>query len=217
VLISGISFQHCLNPNLNGGAVSAVGSSIAVFSCSFVNCSAASGGAIAVMSSSGPLHGSSLVVTNSSFIGNSAKGGLSGCPSDTTQSHMPCSTWGGAVAAFDILNVTVSGCKMHSNSARAVVPDLFLHKSASRNAVSGGGCVSLLFYGNTSGSVVHFTENTFEQCTVEVSSDANVFVGNGMFCLMAAVRSSRAQCLILSRLRRRLVYLLWPVGCIATS
>ena len=41
VTITGISFENCLNPNSNGGAVSASGSNVVVSHCSFINCSAA--------------------------------------------------------------------------------------------------------------------------------------------------------------------------------
>jgi hypothetical protein len=116
VSITGVAFQACSNPNATGGAVSANGSSVAVTQCSFVNCSAASGGAMSV---SGPGSGLYLSVQNSSFTANSANGGLAACPADATQ---PCSTWGGAVAAFGILNVTVSGCRMGNNTAQAYVP-----------------------------------------------------------------------------------------------
>ena len=192
VTITGISFENCFNPNSNGGAVSAYGSNVVVSRCSFINCSAASGGAIAATALMGPSQGLFLNVHNSSFFGNSANGGLSACPSDAEQPNQPCSTWGGAVAAFDMLNVTVSGCKMEANRARATVPTTSLQQHASRNAVSGGGCVSVLFYGNASGSVVQVSGNTFEQCVVDVSSTANVslvmdtealFLSISAFCL----------------------------------
>mgnify|MGYP000619047344 CR=1 FL=1 len=121
VTITGISFENCFNPNSNGGAVSAFDSNVEVSRCSFKSCSAASGGAIAARSLMGPNQGLFLTVHNSSFWGNSANGGLSGCPSDIGQPNQPCSTWGGAVAAFDMLNVTVSGCRMEANKARATV------------------------------------------------------------------------------------------------
>ena len=38
VTITGVTFQHCSNAKGNGGAVSAVDSSVAVSQCSFVNC-----------------------------------------------------------------------------------------------------------------------------------------------------------------------------------
>jgi len=179
VTITGISFENCFNPNSNGGAVSAFGSNVVVSRCSFINCSAASGGAIAATAPMGPSQGLFLNVHNSSFFGNSANGGLSGCPSDAEQPNQPCSTWGGAVAAFDVLNVTVSGCRMEANKAWATVPTTSLQQNASRNAVSGGGCVSVLFYGNASGSLVLVSGNTFDQCVVDVSGIANVHVGNG--------------------------------------
>ena len=83
------------------------------------------------------------------------------------------------MAAFDMLNVTVSGCRMGANKARATVPTTSLQQNASRNAISGGGCVSVLFYGNASGSVVLVRGNTFYQCLVDVSLTDNVRVGNG--------------------------------------
>jgi hypothetical protein len=173
VAISGITFVNCTNADSDGGAVSARGSSVTVSQCSFINCSAASGGAISVAG-----HGSAvfLNVQDSSFFGNSAHGGLSGCPSASSE---PCSTWGGAIAAFEVFDVSVSGCTMLANNARASVPPASLQLNASRNAVAGGGCVSVLFYGNASGSSVRFIGNKFEQCTVDVSSADNVDLGNG--------------------------------------
>ena len=83
------------------------------------------------------------------------------------------------MAAFDVLNVTVSGCRMEASKARATVPTTSLQQNASSNALSGGGCISVLFYGNASGSVVVVSGNTFDQCVVDVSSTANVRLGNG--------------------------------------
>jgi hypothetical protein len=179
VTIAGISFENCFNPNSNGGAVTAYDSNVVVSFCSFVNCSAASGGAIAAMAPMGLSRGLFLHIYNSSFFGNSANGGLSGCPSDTGQHNRPCSTWGGAVATFDVSNVTISGCKMEANKARATVSTTSLQENASRNAVSGGGCVSVLFHGNTSHPVLFVSGNTFQQCVVDLLPTANVIVGNG--------------------------------------
>jgi len=113
---TGVTFQACSNPNATGGAMFANGSSVVVSQCSFMNCSAASGGAMSV---SGPGGGLYLSVQDSNFTGNSANGGLVSCPANATQ---PCSTWGGAVAAFEMLNVTVSGRRMVNNTAQASVP-----------------------------------------------------------------------------------------------
>jgi hypothetical protein len=170
--------------------VSASGSSVAVTQCSFVNCSAASGGAMSV---SGPGSGLYLSVQNSSFTANSANGGLAACPADATQ---PCSTWGGAVAAFGILNVTVSGCSMGHNTAQAYVPasapqyQYFPQYAdiAGGNAVAGGGCVSVVFPGNASGCSVSVIDNAFVQCSVSVSGSNGVYVGNGI------VNAWRLQC-----------------------
>jgi hypothetical protein len=174
VTISGITFLNCSNNNSNGGAVSARGSSVHVSQCSFINCSAASGGAISVAG-----HHKTIVfnVQNSSFFGNSANGGLIGCSSTSSE---PCSTWGGAIAAFEVFDVSVSGCIMVRNNAKAAVPPTSPQLNASRNALAGGGCVSVLFFGNASGSSVRFIGNKFEQCTVDVSSGDNVDLGNGI-------------------------------------
>jgi hypothetical protein len=179
VSITGVAFQSCSNP-IAGGAVSAIGSSVAVSQCSFMNCSAASGGAMSV---SGPGGGLYLSVENSNFTGNSANGGLAGCPADQTQ---PCSTWGGAVAAFEMLNVTVSGCMMIGNIAQASVPtsapqyqNYPMFSIAGGNAVAGGGCVSVVFAKNTSGSSVRVSDSTFLQCTVALSGNNGVIDGNG--------------------------------------
>ena len=176
VTITGVTFQHCSNASGNGGAVSAVDSSVAVSQCSFVNCSAASGGA---MSATGRGGGMFLRVENSNFSGNSAVGGLIGCPPGS-QSSEPCSTWGGAIAAFEILNVSVTGCSMADNSAVANVPMTSLQSTLSRNAVAGGGCVSVLFRGNCSAFVLHMSGNSFLRCAVQVSRSRNIRVGNGM-------------------------------------
>jgi hypothetical protein len=74
---------------------------------------------------------------------------------------------------------------MVSNNARAHVPLTSLQYGASKNALAGGGCVSILFFGNASQASVHASNNVFDQCTVEVSSGQNVIAGNGMsswFC-----------------------------------
>jgi len=190
VSITGVTFQACYNPNATGGAVSANGSSVVVSQCSFMNCSAASGGAMSV---SGPGGGLYLSVQNSNFTGNSANGGLASCPVDAMK---PCSTWGGALAAFEMLNVTVSGCRMVNNTAQASVPKSapqyqhFRMFSYGGNAVAGGGCVSVLLSGNISGSSVHISDNTFLQCRVTVSYNNGVFVGNGMPAACIAARAA---------------------------
>lgn len=184
VTIVGVTFQSCSNPTSNGGAVSANGSSIVVSQCSFINCSAASGGAMSV---TGPGAGLFLSVQTSNFTRNSANGGLSGCPADAAQ---PCATWGGAIAAFEMLNVSISGCTMIENSAQASVPTSSPQYRASQNAVAGGGCVSVLFSGNASGSSVNVSGSMFLQCAVAVAVGNNVNVGNGTGCACAAVRCS---------------------------
>jgi hypothetical protein len=175
VTITGLTFQNCINANANGGAVSAVASSVALSHCCFINCSAANGGA---MSATGGRRGLFLRVESSTFIQNSAVGGLIGCPSDTRSSE-PCSTWGGAVAAFDMWNVSVVGCTMAKNIAVAAVPSNSPNRGLSRNAVAGGGCVSLLFRGNASTSTLRVINSSFLRCEVDVSSSRNIFVGNG--------------------------------------
>jgi hypothetical protein len=176
VTITGVTFQHCSNPNGNGGAVSAVDSSVAVSQCRFVNCSAANGGA---MSATGRGRGTFLRVQNSNFSGNAAVGGLIGCPTGS-QSNEPCSTWGGAIAAFEIVNVSVTGCSMTDNAAVADMPTTSPQSGLSRNAVAGCGCVSVLFRGNCSAFMLHMSGNSFLRCTVDVSRSRNIVVGNGM-------------------------------------
>jgi len=191
VNISGVIFQACSNPSATGGAVSASGSSVIVSQCSFINCSAASGGAMSV---SGPGGGLYLSVQNSNFTGNSAIGGLASCPANARQ---PCSTWGGAVAVFEILDVTVSGCRMVANTAQASVPTsapqyqyIPSYDTAGGIAVAGGGCVSVLFSGNASGPSVRVSDSTFLQCTVTLSLNNGVFVGNGMPDACSAARAA---------------------------
>ncbi len=175
VMIMGVTFQHCANKDGNGGAVSAVGSSVTVSRCCFINCSAASGGAISATGDGSSLF---LLVENSTFSRNSAVGGLIGCPTGTRSSE-PCSTWGGAVAAFEMWNVSVVGCSMSDNSAVAVVPTDSPQIGLSRNAVAGGGCVSLLFRGNSSASTLRIVNSSFLRCEVDVSNSSGIVVGNG--------------------------------------
>jgi hypothetical protein len=167
VYMTGIIFQNCSNPITNGGAVSAVGSSVAVSQCSFFNCRAVSSGAIFVR---GPGNSLFLSVQNSYFSCNSANGGSAGCPAISTQ---PCSSWGGAVAAFEVFNVTVSGCTMVDNQAVArSFPQIF-------SSVAGGGCLSLLFQGNATGTAVLIRGNVFRRCVVTVPSI--ITRGNGVY------------------------------------
>jgi hypothetical protein len=179
VNITGVTFQSCSNPTSTGGAVSTSGSSIVVSQCSFIACSAASGGAVSV---TGPGEGLYLFLQNSSFVANSANGGLATCPADASQ---PCSTWGGALAVFEILNVTVSGCYMVNNTVQALVPtsaQQYRNMQVVRggNAVAGGGCVSVLISINASNSSVLIIGNKFLRCTVVMSlKNNNVLVGNG--------------------------------------
>jgi hypothetical protein len=175
VTIVDIVFQSCSNINGNGGAVSAVDSSVTVSHCVFVNCSAANGGAVSATGGSG---GEFLNVQNSTFTRNSAVGGLSACPNESGSSQ-PCSTWGGSIAAFEVRNVTVTGCTMTHSRVVAAVPDESAQSNLSKNSVAGGGCVSVLFRGNSSGSSVQVSGNSFRQCTVNISSASNALVGNG--------------------------------------
>lgn len=176
IVITGVAFKNCINPTSYGGAISANGSSIAVAQCSFTDCSAASGGAISV---TGYGTGTFISIQNSTFTRNRATGGLLGCPDDL--SH-PCSSWGGAIAAFEMYNVTISDCKMSENNARAFLPpSSSLIRRESNNSLSGGGCVSVLFRGNASSSAVFISGNTFEGCTVDVSEADNIVVGNGVY------------------------------------
>jgi hypothetical protein len=175
VSFTGITFLHCSDPSVNGGAVSAVGSSVTVSHCHFFNCSAASGGAVSATGTSSSLF---LHVHNSTFTRNAAVGGAISCPNDP-RGNEPCSVWGGAVAAFDMANVSVTRCTMADNSVLAAVPAQSLQNTASRNAVAGGGCVSVLFRGNSSASALRFSGNSFARCTVDLSTSRNILVGNG--------------------------------------
>ncbi len=181
VTFTDITFQSCSNMNGNGGAVSAVGSSVTVSHCVFVNCSAANGGAVSATARDRSVF---LNVQNSTFAHNSAFGGLIACPDENESgSSQPCSTWGGSIAAFEVYNVTVTDCTMAQSSAVAAIPVDSPQSILSKNAVAGGGCVSLLFRGNSSGSAVQVNGNLFRQCTVHISRASNVFVGNGIvFC-----------------------------------
>jgi hypothetical protein len=161
-----------------------------VSQCRFISCSAASGGAMSV--SGAPGGGLYLSVHDSNFTANFAIGGLACCPADARQ---PCSTWGGAVAVFDMLNVTFSGCKMVNNTAQAVVPASAhqyyrIFGIPSGNAVAGGGCVSVIFSGNVSGPSVLVTDSTFHQCTVTLSIKNGVSYGNGMPGVCIAERAT---------------------------
>jgi hypothetical protein len=180
VTFSGISFQDCSNIEANGGAISAIRSSITVLHCHFINCNAASGGAI---SATGERRDTFLDVQYSNFTRNAAVGGIIGCSQDAQQ---PCSAWGGAIAVFEILNVSIIGCAMVENSVTAAVPADSSQSKASKNSICGGGCVSVLFRGNSSGSTMYFSGNTFLHCTVNVTRSSNVAIGNGDFCLSNA-------------------------------
>jgi hypothetical protein len=185
VFITGVTFQSCSNPASNGGAVSATGSSVMVSHCSFIDCNATSGGAMSVTSRD---TASFLVVQNSTFTRNRAIGGPAGCPVDRSQ---PCSTWGGAIAAFEMFNVSISGCKMTDNRADAFVPQSSDPISrSSHNAVAGGGCLSVLFHGNASGSAVDISGNTFVGCAVNVFVVlGTAAIGNGVFMLRKSRRA----------------------------
>jgi hypothetical protein len=209
VIITGVTFQNCPNPSSNGGAISASGSSLVVSHCSFTACSAASGGAISV---TGHHTAVFLSIQNSSFTRNRAVGGLAGCPTDL---KLPCSTWGGAIAVFEMLNVTVSGCTMTENNALAFVPPPSSELSrSSSNAVAGGGCLSVLFRGNTSGPGMRISGNTFVGCTVDVSAAVNgIMIGNGVCKLRKRQHelSILRNVLLHYRIRWSSICLLWPV------
>jgi hypothetical protein len=68
---------------------------------------------------------------------------------------------------------------MADNSAVAVVPSDSPQSVLSSNAVAGGGCVSLLFRGNSSASTLRVINNSFVRCGVDVSGSRNIAVGNG--------------------------------------
>jgi hypothetical protein len=174
ISISGIIFQNCSNSAFNGGAISVIGSSVVLSQCSFIGCRAPSGGAVSV---TGRGRDEFLRIQNSTFITNFATGGSAGCPEDLSE---PCSTWGGAVAAFEMYNVSISGCIMINNVAVALVPQLSIQSSASKNAVAGGGCISVMFRGNASGPELRMSSNTFVECRVEVSGSNGIVVGNGV-------------------------------------
>ena len=163
-----------------------------------------------------------LRVENSNYSGNTAVGGLIGCPTGS-QSSEPCSTWGGAIAVFEILNVSVTGCSMTDNTAVADVPAASPQTFLSRNAVAGGGCVSVLFRGNCSAFVLYMSGNSFLRCTVDVSRSRNIVVGNGMYdclkssCFVVTLIISAAQTYGMCRIRRRIVRLRWPVGGTAAT
>jgi hypothetical protein len=67
--------------------------------------------------------------------------------------------------------------------AVAPPPSLDLLRSASSQlrviALSGGGCILVLFYGNASCFVVSISGSTFDLCVVDVSCIAIVRLGNG--------------------------------------
>jgi hypothetical protein len=175
VAITGVTFQDCRNPSSHGGAVSAIGSSIVVSQCSFTRCMAASGGAISV---TGPDKGLFLSIQNSTFTDNAALGMAADCPSNPTQ--QPCSTWGGAIAAFEMFSVAISGCDFSDNLGIAYVPEY------ATSSVAGGGCVSILFRRNATGSRVRISDNQFVKCRVLVYK--NIFRGNGAYASQLYMR-----------------------------
>lgn len=185
ITFTGITFHSCFNDNGRGGALSANNSSVEVLQCQFINCSAASGGAVWA---SGLGRDQFLHIHNSNFSGNNATGDLIGCANG--ESSEPCSTWGGAVAALDIIDVNVTGCTMVKNQAEATVPR---HKK-SDIALAGGGCVSVRFSGNSSGSTLHFSGNTFSNCTLKLSKHKRIGLGNGtVHCRLIVCFTSAAR------------------------
>ena len=94
-------------------------------------------------------------------------------------------------AASFVLETGLLRCNMVENSVVAVVPAGSSQYIASRNAVAGGGCVSVVFSGNSSASTMHFSGNSFAHCTVDVSSSKNIFVGNGIVYCCASVSVMR--------------------------
>jgi hypothetical protein len=117
VTFMGITFQNCSNTNSSGGALSAVDGSVTISQCHFLNCSAASGGAVSATGRGGGLF---LDVQTCSFTRNAAIGSVVGCPAGDLSSE-PCLAWGGAVAAFEMSNVSVTGCSMVEKCALAAV------------------------------------------------------------------------------------------------
>lgn len=177
VMITGVTFQHCSNINGHGGAVSAIYSSISLLQCSFFNCSAANGGAV---SSTGRVAALFLRIQNSNFSSNSAMGGLIGCPTGNYPGE-PCSTWGGAISAFDVETVRITGCILTANTAVAALPIGSPQSETSRNSLAGGGCVSVLFQGNASAVSLQISGNSMSHCAVKVPNLSNILVGNGIF------------------------------------
>ena len=69
--------------------------------------------------------------------------------------------------------------QLANNIAVAAVPSNSPNRGLSRNAVAGGGCVSLLFRGNSSASTLRIVNSSFLRCEVDVSNSSGIVVGNG--------------------------------------
>ena len=159
IAISSVTFINCRNQGVRGGAVNATNSSISLWNCTFANNSAVSGGALS-------LNLGTLAIRACSFVGNSA-----GCPFFPNV-NSTCSSWGGAIAAFETAHVDVSKSSFVSNSV-----DMSMLNSTSERAIAvgGGGCISVLFQNNVTSTNLNFSGNSFLSCTTSAFGNNSGF------------------------------------------
>ncbi len=80
-----------------------------------------------------------------------------------------------------MFNVNISGCDFSKDRADALASEY------GTSSVAGGGCVSILFRGNATGSRVRISDNQFLECNVYVQNDVLDFSrGNGIYELPLA-------------------------------
>jgi hypothetical protein len=150
--VSGVTFQHCVNLNstsATGGAISAETSILSVTDCVFLHNVAQTGGAIGAISGM-------LTVTSSSFENNSVT-----CPNTMSA----CSAWGGAIAAVETSSVVLNSNVFSDNSVNLDSAEVTGRDS---RAAGGGGCVSVLYNSDVSGSRVLIDGNAFRRCSVRM-------------------------------------------------
>jgi hypothetical protein len=152
ISIVGVAFKNCVNfiaASGNGGAISAVSSAVVVNNCAFFNNTAQTGGAIGAVSGS-------LIVQSSLFESNTAT-----CSNISTA----CSPWGGAIGAVDVPSVAITNNNFSHNTATL---ELVGVRVSATSAAAGGGCLSILYNSDISGSRVSMDKNVFQSCSVRM-------------------------------------------------
>jgi hypothetical protein len=162
IALFGITFQNCINFDAlsgTGGAVSANSSTVAVTDCAFLINVAQTGGAVGALSST-------LTVTRSLFENNTAT-----CRNTSTA----CSAWGGAVGTVESASVQLSNNDFSRNSVNL---ELIGVSDGDSRAAGGGGCVSVMYHDDVSGSRVSVDGNLFRRCSVQIFGSNNTQNGS---------------------------------------